>query len=87
MWEIIVGGIWLLAIVYCLIEMYRTPISHPDDTNGYPVDNNESTIFIKKKDTNGSNDEKPQKKKGFYQVSHKELNRQQALYNKSKNKK
>jgi len=66
-WEIIVGGIWLVAIIYCLIEMYMTPISSPDDTNGYSEDNDNNHIFINKVDkkANGS-DKKKQQKVGFY---------------------
>ena len=66
-WEMIVGCVWLVALLYCAFEMYFTPISSPDDTNGYPGDNNKDTIFISKVDkkANGSDNEK-QHKVGFY---------------------
>jgi len=62
-WEIIVGGIWLVAIIYCLIDMYSTPVSNPDDYNGYLEDNDDNPIFISKVDkkANGSNKKKQKK--------------------------
>ena len=66
-WEMIVGGIWLIAIIYCVYEAYITPCSSADDTNGYSMDNDNDHIFINKVDkkANGSDNEK-QHKKGFY---------------------
>ena len=66
-WEMIVGGIWLVALLYCAYEAYITPNSSADDTNGYSVDIKTDPIFIKKVDkkANGS-DKKKQQKVGFY---------------------
>jgi hypothetical protein len=66
-WEMIIGCIWLVALLYCAYEAYYTPNSSPEDTNGYPEDNDNNHIFINKVDkkANGSDSEK-QYKKGFY---------------------
>ena len=66
-WEMIIGCIWLVALLYCAYEAYYTPLSSAEDTNGYSADIKKDPIFIKKVDkkANGSDNEK-QYKKGFY---------------------